>query len=233
MKIFALPALLILALNANMTASDAGELVGRASVIDGDTIEIHGERIRFNGVDAPESSQLCKNALGNSYRCGADASKALDEFLAASRPTRCEFVEFDRYDRFVGICFRADGTDVNEWLVENGHALDWARYSNARYAAAQEHARINKNGMWAGRFDLPWEWRRGVRDVSSSVPAAATIPPDDKCVIKGNINSKGDKIYHRPGQRHYEQVTIHEHRGQRWFCSEAEAEAAGWRASLR
>src|SRR5687768_6525455 len=83
------------------------ELVGRAAVIDGDTIEIQGERIRLNGIDAPESKQLCKNEKGEPYRCGAMAARALDEFLAASRPTRCEFVERDRYGRFVGNCSRA------------------------------------------------------------------------------------------------------------------------------
>src|SRR5215210_371273 len=79
-------------------------LIGRASIIDGDTIEIHGERVRINGVDAPENAQRCKNEKGKAYRCGAVAAEALDRFLAASRPTRCEFVERDRYGRFVSEC---------------------------------------------------------------------------------------------------------------------------------
>ncbi|KQZ99930.1 hypothetical protein ASD64_14105 [Mesorhizobium sp. Root157] len=69
-------------------------LVGRATVIDGDTIEIAGQRIRFNGIDAPESAQRCQTPSGKSYACGRDAAKALDEFLAASRPVTCRFVDW-------------------------------------------------------------------------------------------------------------------------------------------
>ncbi|MDE3814260.1 helix-turn-helix domain-containing protein [Sinorhizobium meliloti] len=112
----------------------ADPITGRATVIDGDTIEIRGERIRLHGVDAPESWQKCENADGSSYRCGREAAQELDRFLAESRPARCEFVQRDRYKRFVGVCFRADGRDVNHWLVESGNAVDWTRYSNGVYA---------------------------------------------------------------------------------------------------
>lgn len=144
-------------------AALAGEapVIGRASVIDADTIEIAGQRIRFNGIDAPEGRQTCDDAKGRAYRCGAVAARALDAFLAASRPTRCEFVERDRYGRFVGTCFRRDGADVAAWLVRNGHALDWPRYSKGKYAAEQRAAEREKRGMWIGRFIPPWEWRRG------------------------------------------------------------------------
>lgn len=132
---------------------------GRASVIDGDTIEISGERIRFNGVDAPESWQRCKDAAGKEYHCGKEAAFALDEWLAASRPTRCEFVERDRYGRMVGNCFRADGASVAHWLVRNGWALDWPRYSDGEFADAQEEARGEGRGIWRGAFEQPCEAR--------------------------------------------------------------------------
>lgn len=138
-------------------ANDA--IVGRASVIDGDTIEIHGERIRFNGIDAPESWQLCQDSAGKDYRCGQVAATALDDFLSRSRPTRCEFIERDRYGRFVGDCFRADGKSVASWLVSSGHALDWPRYSKKAYAPGQEHAQRNRLGMWQGQFMPPWDAR--------------------------------------------------------------------------
>lgn len=100
-----------------------------------DTIEIAGERIRFNGIDAPESWQVCEDAAGNPYRCGQHAATALEKFLAASRPTRCEYVERDRYRRFVGNCYRRDGESVNRWLVIEGHPVDWKRYSQVKAPA--------------------------------------------------------------------------------------------------
>jgi endonuclease YncB( thermonuclease family) len=134
-------------------------IIGRASVIDGDTIEIQGERVRLNGVDAPESAQLCYDDQHRPYRCGTIASQALDRFLAASRPTRCRFVERDRYGRFVGDCFRADGASVAATLVRSGWALDWPRYSKGEYADEQEAAKGERLGLWRGEFMPPWEWR--------------------------------------------------------------------------
>lgn len=134
-------------------------IVGRASVIDGDTIEIKGERIRLHGVDAPESWQKCQDGDGATYRCGREAAAALDRFLTASRPARCNVVERDRYGRLVGVCFRADGTEVNRWLVANGFAVDWARYSSGAYASEQIKARGRAAGIWRGPFRLPCEAR--------------------------------------------------------------------------
>ncbi|WP_284271797.1 thermonuclease family protein [Mesorhizobium huakuii] len=134
-------------------------IAGVASVIDGDTIEIHGQRIRFNGIDAPESAQQCDDAKGFRYQCGAKAAAALDGFLAASRPVTCVFVDWDRYGRFVGDCRRADGTSVAAWMVEHGQALDWPKYSHGAYAAQQAKAEAAKVGLWVGAFQAPWEWR--------------------------------------------------------------------------
>jgi endonuclease YncB( thermonuclease family) len=129
-------------------------------VIDGDTIEIHGERIRLDGIDAPESWQTCEDADGLAYPCGRLAADALEVFLAASRPTRCEIVSNDRYGRQVGICFRDDGAEVNAWLVSQGHALDWPRYSKGRYSPQQADAEAARRGMWRGDFVEPWTARK-------------------------------------------------------------------------
>lgn len=135
-------------------------LEGRASVIDGDTIEIRGERVRFNGIDAPETRQLCEDGEGYAYRCGAVSANALAHFLSASSPTRCNYVNRDRYGRFVGDCYRADGKSVSSWLVRNGHALDWPRYSGGKYARQERAARAERAGIWRGTFERPWDWRR-------------------------------------------------------------------------
>jgi endonuclease YncB( thermonuclease family) len=207
-------------------------LLGRASVVDGDTIEIHSQRVRFNGIDAPESDQRCHNAKGKAYRCGAAAANALDEFLAGSRPTRCEFVGWDDYGRFVGDCYRADGQSVASHLVRQGHALDWPRYSNGRYAGEQQQAQVEHIGVWQGSFTEPWVWRAEQRALQT--PAAAPlINAVPNCDIKGNIANDGERIYHLPGQKFYDKTVISRAKGERWFCSEAEAVEAGWRRAKR
>lgn len=215
--------------------NNTAAIVGRASVIDGDTIEIHGERIRFNGVDAPESAQLCKNGGGQGYHCGAKSADGLQAFLAASSPTRCEFVERDQYDRFVGNCSRADGSSVQRWLVKNGHAMDWPRYSGGAYASEQAAAKSKKLGIWSGNFEPPWEWRLARREAPVAAPIAPLMSNSagTDCRIKGNISAKGERIYHVPGQEHYSKTQISKSKGERWFCSEAEARSAGWRRSRR
>lgn len=139
-------------------------ITGVASVIDGDTVEIHGQRIRFNGIDAPESKQYCDDAKGFEYPCGRRSAEALNTFLAASRPVQCTFVTWDRYHRFVGDCRRADGVSVAAWMVEHGQALDWPRYSHGAYAVQQTKAQAAKVGLWVGSFQAPWDWRASHAD---------------------------------------------------------------------
>jgi endonuclease YncB( thermonuclease family) len=224
-----------------VASSSAKTIAGRASVIDGDTIEIHGERVRFNGVDAPESAQFCADAGGRMYRCGVRSAEALAEWLASSSPTTCKFVEYDQYGRFVGRCNRADGTSVQRWLVRNGHAMDWPRYSNGAFAKEQSAAEAEKIGIWQGKFQPPWEWRAAQREQSdnsstvsvapSAVSSAAASEQSSACNIKGNISRKGERVYHVPGQKYYAQTQISPGKGERWFCSEQEARSAGWRRS--
>jgi endonuclease YncB( thermonuclease family) len=221
------------------SAFSAGQtLVGRATVIDGDTIEISGQRIRFNGIDAPESAQRCQNASGKSYACGRDAANALDEFLAASRPATCRFVDRDQYGRFVGNCARADFQSVQEWLVANGHALDWPRYSNGAFAALETSARQGRRGIWQGEFQKPWDWRAAQREQTApskaiQSPSFAIVGQSAACNIKGNISRKGERIYHIPGQKFYDRTKISKSKDERWFCSEDKARAAGWRKAQR
>ncbi len=224
-----------------VASSSTDTIAGRASVIDGDTIEIHGERIRFNGIDAPESAQLCADAGGRTYRCGARSAEALAEWLAVSSPTACKFVERDQYGRFVGDCARADGASVQRWLVRNGHAMDWPRYSNGMFSREQSTAKADKIGIWQGPFQPPWEWRAAQREQPDSSSTISLVPSDASsafaseqsgaCSIKGNISRKGERIYHVPGQKYYAQTQVSPGKGERWFCSEQEARAAGWRRS--
>ena len=214
-------------------------VIGRAVVVDGDTIEIAGERIRINGIDAPETAQLCQDPYGKAYRCGSESARALDKLLAASRPTECHFFERDQYGRFVGDCYRADGQNVAKLLVSGGHALDWPKHSNGAYADVQLNAQVQKLGVWRGKFMEPWEWRAEQRRMTideTQRPVgmlSSGVVTDAGCRIKGNISSKGERIYHVPGQEYYDRTRISTSKGERWFCSEAEAQSAGWRRSRR
>jgi endonuclease YncB( thermonuclease family) len=138
-------------------AAFADDLVGQASVIDGDTLEIHGTHIRLFGIDAPESDQLCRNEESELYRCGQKASNALFDFIAR-RPVECVEVDRDRYNRTVAVC-TVGGTDISDWLVRSGLALDWPRYSKGGYTEAQAEAKREQRGMWAGSFKEPWNYR--------------------------------------------------------------------------
>ena len=139
----------------------AQELAGQASVIDGDTLEIHGTRIRLWGNDAPEHDQLCRGDDSLPYRCGAAAANKLDAFIA-HRPISCEQKDIDRYGRTVASC-RADAIDLGEWLVDGGLALDWPRYSKGLYGTAQRRAESAGRGMWAGSYVEPWRYRGCLR----------------------------------------------------------------------
>jgi endonuclease YncB( thermonuclease family) len=119
---------------ASMPDALAADLAGQASVINGDTLEIHGTRIRIFGIDAPESDQLCRDAKSDRYRCGQKASNALFDFIDR-RPVECIEVDRDRYKRAVSVCTVA-GTDIADWLLRNGFALDWPQYSKGGYGDA-------------------------------------------------------------------------------------------------
>ncbi len=141
-------------------AVDALEITGRATVTDGDTLRVGGARIRLHGIDAPESAQTCADARGRRYPCGRDATRAL-EGMAGGRSVRCAVRDTDRHRRAVAVC-RLGGRDLNAWMVLNGHALAYRRYSRD-YISLETEARAGRRGMWRGTFEAPWDWRRARR----------------------------------------------------------------------
>jgi endonuclease YncB( thermonuclease family) len=137
------------------------DLIRQASIIDGDTLEIHGIRIRLWGIDAPESTQLCRGEDSLQFRCGAKAANGLDTFIAR-RLVNCATLSLDQYGRTVATCSVA-GVDLGEWLVRSGFALDWPQYSKGRYGAAQRDAERAGRGIWAGSYVAPGLYRACVR----------------------------------------------------------------------
>ena len=143
------------------TTAHAADIAGQASVIDGDTLEIHGTRIRLWGIDAPEGSQLCRGEDSLQYRCGAEAANNLDAFIAR-RPVNCVPLSLDQYGRTVANC-SVGGDDLGEWLVRSGLALDWPQYSKGRYGADQQNAEREGRGIWKGSYVEPWLYRACIR----------------------------------------------------------------------
>lgn len=137
-------------------------ITGRASVIDGDTLEIHGQRIRLWGVDAPEGRQSCDGADGAAYACGRLSANRLDQHLQ-DKTIACFEEDTDRYGRMVARC-EVDGEDVGAWLVRQGYAVRYARYARGAYVAEEADAKRDRIGVWAGAFTNPEDWRRARND---------------------------------------------------------------------
>lgn len=131
-------------------------ITGIPSILDGDTVEIADERIRLEGIDAPELAQLCQDANGRDWSCGIEARNALVR-LGGGREWSCRSSSRDRYGRALATC-EAGGEVVNAWMVRNGWALAYVRYSRA-YESEERTARQMRLGLWRGTFMAPWDWR--------------------------------------------------------------------------
>jgi endonuclease YncB( thermonuclease family) len=153
--------LAIMVIGASSALAVSNNISGIATVIDGDTLEIAGERIRIWGIDAPENDQLCRGEDSLPYFCGAKATADLYQHLRA-RVVTCTRLGIDRYLRTIATC-TVDGLDVGEWLVGRGLALDWPKYSSGNYHKTQVGAQQRNEGLWAGSFVNPWDFRACVR----------------------------------------------------------------------
>ncbi|WP_295810018.1 thermonuclease family protein [uncultured Nitratireductor sp.] len=126
-------------------------LTGSVIVHDGDTLTLSGERIRLEGIDAPEFNQRCTRN-GSAYPCGREAMRTLRQLVAGGKVV-CEGYERDRYDRLLARCM-VDGRDVGRELVEAGWALAYGDYD-----AVEAEARRARRGIWDGGFVAPRDWR--------------------------------------------------------------------------
>lgn len=151
--------------------------------------------------------------------CGVEALEALNDLLKSGTVT-CDSMGEDGYGRIIGKCLVA-GQDIGAKLVSDGFAYAFVKYSTD-YVSEEDLARSRGVGVWQGDYQRPWDYRAEKWAYSKQ-----TAPKG--CPIKGNI-SRGGKIYHAPWSPWYGKTIIDEGKGERWFCSEADAVAAGWRA---
>lgn len=136
-----------------------GSLTGIATVIDGDTIDMMGTRIRLHGIDAPETGQLCA-ANGAKYICGQRSTFYLEQLLGRSVVT-CDTLDTDRYGRTVASC-SVNGSDIGASMVTSGWALAYRRYDDV-YVPHEIDAKTAGRGIWQGEFIEPALWRSGAR----------------------------------------------------------------------
>lgn len=216
----------------------SGDLYDVLKVVDGDTIKVmyNGREtsVRFIGVNTPETVDPRKPV-----ECfGREASDHLKNLLSGKKvKLRRDDTQTDRdkYGRILRYVY-LDDQDVNLAIISNGYGYEYTYNGafpyakQAAYKQAQKDAETNKRGLWAdsacaGQVAKP-------ATPAAPVPPAVSAPQAaGNCEIKGNISARGEKIYHLPGQKYYNATRISEGKGERWFCSEAEAQAAGWRRS--
>lgn len=155
MRVFILILFNIFTLSA--FAESGAAIVGSITVVDGETLEIQNQSIKLWGVDAPDLDQICHDGQGVAYNCGKEAASALSRWLAELQPVQCEPRGNDNAGNVVAICYTSTGDDIAGWMVRNGYAIDWPKYSNGFYAVPQNEAQQAKNGIWQHNGVEPWK----------------------------------------------------------------------------
>jgi endonuclease YncB( thermonuclease family) len=215
----------LFAIGTELSCTPQERIAGRPKLIDGDSFEIGNVGVRLFGVDAPEGRQSCKRD-GRDWACGDAAARKLRS-LVGDRSITCMRRDVDDYSRIVATC-RAGNVDLAAEMARSGFATAYRRYS-ADYVDEENEARAAGRGIWAGEFTPPETYRSEQRETTNARDAAPQPGRRDGCYIKGNINTDGDRIYHTPDSPAYGNTGIDGARGERWFCTEAEARAEGWR----
>ena len=141
----------------NSSFSISKDMYTSLKIIDGDTIILNSEKIRFYGIDTPEKKQKCKDKSGLSYPCGLVATNELKKIIISGK-LFCKKRTTDRYRRSISTCY-VNGVDISSLMVKNGWALAYRKYSKD-YIDEENEAKEKKSGMWAGKFIAPWKWRK-------------------------------------------------------------------------
>ena len=193
-------------------------------MVDGDTIDVSidgkTERIRLIGINTPEIVDPRKPVECFGKEASDEAKSVLNGKKVALEADASQG-ERDKYDRFLRYVFLEDGTNFNLQMIKDGFAYEYTYELPYKYQtefkSAQKEAENNKVGLWAD----------GACQTQTLIQTQAT--GTSTCTIKGNISSIGEKIYHMTGCGSYNKTVIDESKGEKWFCTEQEAIAAGWR----
>lgn len=219
---FALVALLFLGTASFGVQALTTDFSGPVRVIDGDTLDVGSTRVRLFGIDAPERDQPCTTLQGQNWACGDWATRQVAERFAG-KTAQCSLMDTDRYGRSVARCTVA-GRDIGQDLVREGIAFAYLKYSDD-YLAQEQAAEAAGRGIHGHVVESPARYRL--------TRIKGRDAPDPACRIKGNISKDSQRIYHLPGQAFYDKTSVNLKQGERWFCSEAQARASGWRKAQR
>ncbi|MXO89743.1 thermonuclease family protein [Pontixanthobacter aquaemixtae] len=209
---------------------------GKATVIDGDTLDLTGTRVRLMGIDAPEAGQTCKREDAE-WQCGKEATDFL-KLILQNNEVECRTTGRDTYARLLAFC-SSGGHDLGLGLVGAGLAVV-SNDGPEEYKLAQEIRITHKIGIWGSEFQTPAEWRashpelfKPAQEQQKPQQAKRQRPTPERvyrnefgCAIKGNRNRRGQWIYHLPGRPYYDQT-----RPEELFCTESQARRAGYRRS--
>jgi endonuclease YncB( thermonuclease family) len=225
----------------------AGESFAAGTIVkDGGTLQVAGVTYRLDGIDAPELDQMCIDDHADPWACGFEARDRLTK-LIDGREVHCEDLGIGTVykKRHIGICtVRGETASLNQLLVRAGFALNFEPYARGRFKEDEAGAKTDRRGLWKGCFVAPQEFRWGKKDGAllggSCRPdkdreIRAVLFPDNPvmppaCSIKGKFAVRARitgnvGVYHLQGCRSYPALT----RPDRWFCSEEDAQAEGFR----
>ena len=221
-----------------------------ATITDGDTLILNGTPYRLDGIDAPETDQVCLDETGAVWACGIEARDQLTKFVS-KRDVRCDGKGYDTVyrNRRIGICWiEGEAMSLNQWLVQEDWALNFEPYAKGRFKVDEADARSKSRGLWKGCFSRPQAARRWNKSTATLLGATCStgqnkeirdilfpdhiaMPPG--CSIKGKVSLRAHVtghrgIYYMEGCRSYGRTKTPD----RWFCSEDEAQAEGFRKAF-
>ncbi|MCB1483576.1 MAG: thermonuclease family protein [Hyphomicrobiaceae bacterium] len=203
--------------------ADPAVVSGRARVVSGDRLRVGGKLLHLAGIDAPHPAQPCYRSNGRRWGCAASAVSTLRR-LVRGRKVACELNKQGSGEGPIEAHCRAGDLDIAAAMVRTGYAFASADLGTP-YASEEETARGNKAGIWQGETDRPEIWRAKVWD-----EAKKTAP--DGCPIRGVVSSRG-AVYAMPWAEGYDRRKIRKIKDERWFCSEEEAQAAGFKLTTK